>query len=200
MHCPTKRQGTWQTLPLILPLCRWLLPSFSSCSWFLLVLGSVHQEAFNSLKRVGRRGQQGEAGPILHTIPGGYSAAEARKPFLSLFAEYEHAPYYNFKNRSAPPPDNWGVFGPNGCQKLQRCPNLAYCTPLTRSLFTLVSSGKHCTNAKKREDCDLFGSSVRAAGNLPSVVPLCNQATLSLPNYWDSQIFTESRGKNRAPC
>lgn len=118
----------------------------------------------------------------------------------SLFAEYEHAPYYNFKNRSAPPPDNRGVFRPNGCQKLQRCPNLAYCTPLTRSLFTLVSSGKHCTNAKKREDWDLFGSSVRAAGNLPSVVPLCNQATLSLPNYWDSQIFTESRGKNRASC
>lgn len=28
VHCPTERQGTWQTLPLILLLCRWLLPSF----------------------------------------------------------------------------------------------------------------------------------------------------------------------------
>lgn len=198
MHCPTKRQGTWQTLPLILSLCRWLLPSFSSCSWFLLFLGSVHQEAFNSLKTVGRRWQQGEAGPILRTIPGGYSAAETWKPFLSL-CWIRNASYYNFKNRPAPPPlDNQGVFGHSGCQKLQRCPNLAYCAPLTQSLFTLVSSGKYCTNAKKREDCDLFGSSVRAAGNLPSAVPLCNQATLSLPNYWYSQIFTASRGKNGA--
>lgn len=114
------------------------------------------------------------------------------------FAEYEHTPYYNFKSRPAPPPDKWGVFGCNGCRKLWQCPNLAYCAPLKQSLFTLVSSGKYCANAKKREDCDLFGSSVRAAGNLPSVVPLCNQATLSLPNYWYSQIFTESRGEKGA--
>lgn len=84
MSCPTKRQGTWQTLPLILLLCRWLLPSFSSCIWFLLFLGSVHQESFNSLKRVGRRWQQTEAGPVLQTIPDGYSAAQTWKPFLSL--------------------------------------------------------------------------------------------------------------------
>ena len=114
------------------------------------------------------------------------------------FDEYKHAPCYNCKNRSAPPSDNRGGFGLNGYWKQRWCPNLAYCAPLKQSLFTLVSSGKYHTNTKKREDSELSGSPVRAAGNLPSVVPLCNQATLSFPNYWYSQIFTESRGKNGA--
>lgn len=68
------------------------------------------------------------------------------------FAEYEHAPCYYFKNRSAPPSDNWGVSGRSGCWKLRQCPNLAYRTPLKQSLFMLVSSGKCCTNGKKIED------------------------------------------------
>lgn len=69
----------------------------------------------------------------------------------------------------------------------------ACCTPLRQTLFMLVSAGKYCTNTKRRP-CDLFGSSVKAAGTLVSVVHFCNQATLSFPNYWYSQISNKSRG------
>lgn len=57
VHCPTKRQGTWWTLPLILSLCRWLLPPFYSCIWFLIFLGSVHQEACRKLLEKEQRTQ-----------------------------------------------------------------------------------------------------------------------------------------------
>lgn len=60
---PSKRQGTWWTLPLILSLCRWLLPPFSSCIWFLIFWGSVHQEACRKLLQKGGT----ETGPILQT-------------------------------------------------------------------------------------------------------------------------------------
>lgn len=46
-----------------------------------------------------------------------------------LFAEYEQASCYNFKNRSASPLDNQGVSGQNGCPKLWQCPNLACLKP-----------------------------------------------------------------------
>lgn len=127
VHCPTKREGTWQALPLILSLFRWLLPSFSSCSWFLLFLGSVHQEAFNSLKMDGK------------TVAAGKRLVPSCKPSLVVtllqkheshscpFAEHEHIPHYNFKKRSAPPSVNQGVSGHNGCWESWWCPNLAYC-------------------------------------------------------------------------
>lgn len=125
VHCPTKRQGTWQAPPLILSLFRWLLPSFSSCSWFLLFLGSVHQEAFNCLKMDGKTA--------------GKSLVSSCKPSLAVtllqkherhscaFAEHGHTPHYNSKKRSAPPSVNKGVSGHNGCWESWWCSNLSYC-------------------------------------------------------------------------
>lgn len=65
---------------------------------------------------------------------------------------------------------------------------------LIKAVFTYA--GVLCTNIMKKEDSNLFVSSVRAAQTMSSVVPLCNQATLSLPDYQYSQMFSESRGKN----
>lgn len=150
MHCPTKRQGTWQVLSLILLLFRWLLPSFLLfSSWFLLFLGSVPQEAFNSLKMGGR------------AVAAGKRLVPPCKPSLAVtllqkheshshpFAEHRHTTCYNFKKRSAPPSVNQGVSGHNVCWEPWWCPNLSYCAELKQSSLMWVSCGKYC-HAKRR--------------------------------------------------
>lgn len=132
--------------------------------------------------------------PILQTIPAAYSAAETWKPFLSLcwiwtgiMLQLQEQVCFSFGQ----PRCFWTKWLPKAMVVPKPC---LFKAPLKESLFMLVSSGKHCTNTKRRP-CDLFGSSAKAAGTLLSVVPFCNQAAFSLPNYWYSQIYNESSKK-----
>lgn len=169
VHCPTRRRGTWWTLPLILSLCRWLLPPFSSCIWFLIFLGSVHQEACRKLLEKEQRTQWNR----------GWSYPANTKVLPCLLLSYEDTPHITTTSKP-------GLLFPWTIEvfldALIATEVPKPCLPcLIKEVFMLVFSGKYCISAKNGEGCDLFGSSVRAAGNLPSVVPLCNQS-YSLPS------------------
>lgn len=154
------------------------------------LLGSVHQEAFNSLKMDGKTAAAVGKRLVPSCKPCLAVALLQKHENLSRpFAEHGHTPCYNLQKRSAPPPVNQGASGYDGCWEPLRCPNFSYLIKVF-SCAGLVES-----TAMSKEHPSLFGSSVRVAQTMSSTAPLHNQAILSLPSYQYSQMFNEPRCK-----
>lgn len=181
VHCPTKRQGTWQTLPLILLLCRWLLPSFLQLN---SSLGKCSPRGIRLPEKAGKEVAAGRSWSYPANHPWWLLCCRNMEaipiPFLNMNMHHTTTSKIGLLLFRTTKVFLYIIAAKSygGAHTLPTAPHessIYLCWCLLESIAQMPWKGRLC---------DLFGSSVRAAGNLPSVVPFCNPATLSLPNYW----------------